>query len=196
MPALIIKSGPQAGRRFEVASGAVIGRRGADLELDDPQVSRRHARLRLVDDGLEVDDLDSLNGTWVNQQRIRTATPLRTGDVVMVGETLLEVELERVDDHRTVAREQPLDATIARPDEPSRAPAAAPSAPGGTAGAAAPLAKTTATGARLGAFAPPAPPRRTGHRIASRRLVPAILSFLVVIATAVALLAYFLLRGA
>ncbi|HUR13658.1 MAG TPA: DUF3662 and FHA domain-containing protein [Mycobacteriales bacterium] len=67
----------------------VIGRGAeADVQLTDTGVSRKHAELRLVDDAVEVHDLGSTNGTYVNGQRVKTAS-LRDGDRVRVGTTEL-----------------------------------------------------------------------------------------------------------
>ena len=55
-------------------------------------VSRRHAVVRPLDGGLEIDDLGSTNGTWVNGERIEGATRLAAGDVIGVGSVLAVVE--------------------------------------------------------------------------------------------------------
>ena len=68
--ALVVKDGPLAGRRFDVAGELSIGREGADITIDDGEVSRRHARVRAVGDGLEVVDEGSVNGTYVNGARV------------------------------------------------------------------------------------------------------------------------------
>ena len=63
----------------------VIGRSGADLEVDDRGVSRRHARLsRGLDGGWTLTDLGSTNGTFLNGARVRAAR-LRDGDEIRVG---------------------------------------------------------------------------------------------------------------
>jgi pSer/pThr/pTyr-binding forkhead associated (FHA) protein len=85
-------SGPLAGREVEVTSTLVLGRQAADLVIDDPQVSRRHASVRPAGDGLEVEDHGSRNGTWVNGARAGGPTRLAPGDRVRIGETTFEVE--------------------------------------------------------------------------------------------------------
>lgn len=65
-----------------------IGRRGADIVLDDPLTSRLHAELERVRDQVVVKDLDSTNGTFVNDQRI-TVQVLDERDLVRVGNTIL-----------------------------------------------------------------------------------------------------------
>jgi hypothetical protein len=64
----------------------VIGREpSCDVVLDDPLVSRRHARLRAARDGVLVEDLHSRNGVHVNGLRIGGAQPLFDGDRVLMG---------------------------------------------------------------------------------------------------------------
>jgi predicted component of type VI protein secretion system len=160
--------GPLAGHRVEVTSALVLGRQAADLVIDDPQVSRRHAGVRPAGDALEVEDLGSLNGTWVNGARIEGPTRLAPGDRVRVGDTTFEVEGPPVPADATGAGEPPAPAPAT---EAARAPVPAPAAP----------------------FDPaPQRPRRPG--IASRRLTPTLLSFGTVIVTAVALVLYFAMR--
>jgi len=72
---------------FRLPSGSVktIGRStGAEFILDAPLVSRLHCQLSATDEAIQVKDLDSTNGTFVNGTRIRSAT-LRSGDVLKVG---------------------------------------------------------------------------------------------------------------
>jgi pSer/pThr/pTyr-binding forkhead associated (FHA) protein len=65
---------------------AVIGRdRGCDVVLDDVTVSRRHAELRFGDGLVTLEDLGSLNGTYVNRSPVREAV-LHDGDTIWVGE--------------------------------------------------------------------------------------------------------------
>lgn len=85
-------TGPLAGREVEVTSDLVLGRQAADLVIDDPQVSRRHASVRPAGNGLEVEDHGSRNGTWVNGARADGPTRLAPGDRVRLGETTFEVE--------------------------------------------------------------------------------------------------------
>jgi pSer/pThr/pTyr-binding forkhead associated (FHA) protein len=78
----------QPERTFRILPGGVrtLGRAtGADFILDAPLVSRVHCRLTALPGGeLEVKDLDSTNGTFINGQRIETAR-LRPGDRLGVG---------------------------------------------------------------------------------------------------------------
>ena len=79
---------------FRLTSGAIktVGRAArADFILDVALVSRLHCRLTAGDEHLEVRDLESTNGTFVNDTRIETAT-LATGDRLRIGRVELTVE--------------------------------------------------------------------------------------------------------
>jgi hypothetical protein len=88
---LVVSSGPRAGVRVELTDELVLGREEG-LVLDDPQCSRRHARLYLDAQGVVVEDLGSRNGTWVNGQRIGGPTRLGPADQLYVGSTTLFLE--------------------------------------------------------------------------------------------------------
>lgn len=83
---LIMQRGPSAGARFLLDADRVNAGRSpdSDIFLDDVTVSRRHAVFVRELDNFTVRDLGSLNGTYVNRERIDTAT-LRAGDEVQVG---------------------------------------------------------------------------------------------------------------
>ena len=68
-----------------------IGRSDAcRLVIDNGTVSRRHAVVKRTEEGLEVRDLGSLNGTWVNGWRVERAV-LRPGDTLRIGEVRVVV---------------------------------------------------------------------------------------------------------
>src|ERR1043165_5832084 len=92
VPSFIVKEGPLGGGLLEVEAQVVLGRGIADVVIDDPEISRRHALVRVVGDDVEIDDLDSLNGTWVNGRRIHGTMRLRPGDVVRLGRSVLELQ--------------------------------------------------------------------------------------------------------
>lgn len=66
----------------------VFGRKGADVDLDDPAVSRRHFQVEVAGREFFIRDLDSSNGTFVNGERVRY-TELLDGDEVRAGQTYL-----------------------------------------------------------------------------------------------------------
>lgn len=83
---LVVKRGPNAGSRFWLAEGVTtVGRSPAsEIFLDDVTVSRLHARISRSDDGFVVTDVSSLNGTYLNRQRIDSAA-LHSGDELQIG---------------------------------------------------------------------------------------------------------------
>ena len=81
------------GTFFPVNQGdSLLGRSPECLiVLASERVSREHAVVRRIHCGLEIEDLGSRNGTWVNGTRIRRPTVLQQGDEVQLGEDVLEV---------------------------------------------------------------------------------------------------------
>jgi pSer/pThr/pTyr-binding forkhead associated (FHA) protein len=83
---LIVQRGPSAGSRFLLDTDEVTAGRhpDSDIFLDDVTVSRRHAVFRRTPDGFAVADVGSLNGTYVNRDRIDEIL-LSGGDEVQIG---------------------------------------------------------------------------------------------------------------
>jgi class 3 adenylate cyclase len=87
-----ILDGAEGGRRVQITGQLTVGRgEGADLVIDDPEISRAHAVLASTGHGVEIEDLGSRNGTWVNGERIANAMQLVPGDMITVGTTQIEV---------------------------------------------------------------------------------------------------------
>jgi len=97
---VVVRRGPNAGSRFSLERDVTtVGRHpDSDIFLDDITVSRRHAVIRRDRDGYEVSDAGSLNGTYVNRERVETA-PLRHLDEVQVGRFVLLFMLGGVEEH-------------------------------------------------------------------------------------------------
>lgn len=83
---LIVRAGEQAGDRFALDQSPIrLGRHpDSEIILDDITVSRRHASIEHVADGYTLSDAGSLNGTYVNQQRI-DHVKLHHGDELQIG---------------------------------------------------------------------------------------------------------------
>ena len=83
---LVVQRGPGAGSRYLLDTDTVTAGRHpeSDIFLDDITVSRRHAEFRRTAEGYEVHDVGSLNGSYVNRDRIDDAV-LQNGDEVRVG---------------------------------------------------------------------------------------------------------------
>jgi two-component system, NtrC family, sensor kinase len=92
VPSLFVIQGRNRGARYDLSvhGGAVsIGREAGNVvQLDDNEVSRRHAEIRRVGDAFVLGDLKSSNGTFVNDARIERAE-LSGGDRLRIGRTLL-----------------------------------------------------------------------------------------------------------
>jgi len=83
---LVVQRGPSAGSRFLLDTEVVGAGRHPDSEifLDDVTVSRRHAEFRREGTTFTVSDVGSLNGTYVNRDRI-DQVQLTDGDEVQIG---------------------------------------------------------------------------------------------------------------
>ena len=84
---LLVQRGPSAGARFLLDTDEVSAGRHpeSDIFLDDITVSRRHAVFTRGPEGFSVRDLGSLNGTYVNRDRIENEIVLTGGDEVQIG---------------------------------------------------------------------------------------------------------------
>jgi hypothetical protein len=92
---LTIEQGPEAGRFFLLRETAtVIGREtGATIVLaNDNTISRRHVVVRRTDQGAEAEDAGSSHGTQLNGAALLGVRPLRSGDKIQVGQTVLRFE--------------------------------------------------------------------------------------------------------
>ena len=90
---VVVKEGPQAGLRVDLDRELVVGREGDGLAIEDEELSRRHAAIRPQGGGAEVEDLGSLNGTFVNNERVGKAK-LRHCDLVKIGKHEIEFKNE------------------------------------------------------------------------------------------------------
>ncbi|MEZ5330810.1 MAG: FHA domain-containing protein [Thermoanaerobaculia bacterium] len=89
---LVLGARPGSERVRLTSARTVFGRQGADVDLDDAAVSRRHFQVEAAGSEFFIRDLDSSNGTWVNGRRIRY-TELADGDEVRAGRTFLVFRL-------------------------------------------------------------------------------------------------------
>src|SRR5712692_1793972 len=93
---LIIEQGSQAGQVVVLSDRPLVLGRGtnADVVIDNNDVSRRHIRLTPEAGAYRVEDLKSLNGTFVNEVRLKDSQLLANGDRVRLGPTVvLRLEL-------------------------------------------------------------------------------------------------------
>jgi tetratricopeptide (TPR) repeat protein len=126
-PALLVMSGPtQQRRRIPIPPGGLaLGRNdqlGAPFSADD-LISREHALIRRCPDGsVEVTDLGSTNGTYLNSSRLTVATRMATDDVLRIGQVEMRLDVARPwapSNGDTIAGPSGQDDTIACPAGPA-----------------------------------------------------------------------------
>ncbi|MGI8975963.1 MAG: FHA domain-containing protein [Thermomicrobiales bacterium] len=88
-------TGERAGKRFALGEGqSILGRsHDVDLQVDAPDVSRRHLKIEREGQSIRIVDLNSTNGTRVNGEPVTSAT-LRNGDELLVGTQALRLVIE------------------------------------------------------------------------------------------------------
>jgi pSer/pThr/pTyr-binding forkhead associated (FHA) protein len=178
----------------DVEEEVVIGREATDLEIDDVELSGRHAVVRKFANRLQVEDLGSTNGTFVDGNRIAEPTLLGGGAEIKIGTTVLVVEGVLPVGTSELGDAQPRNLTRVSPTLSADSAVGSPRA---AVGAQAVVPPPPATGTPLGAtpaeplapFHPPTQRRQKG--LASRSWIPVALSFGTVIIVAIALVIYF-----
>ena len=188
MEFLFVEEQPMAGREASSAPGTTVGREGCDHVLADPEVSRTHATFREVDAQLGVEDAGSTNGTFVNDVRASGIQVLVPGDQSAVRQ------------HRLALRDAP---PGARSPLPPRSTRPVPSAPARAPTRACPTACPPGCGRRSlprpceGAapvFDAARPPRRILGASAARRMEATLACYVVIVATACGVVAFFVQR--
>lgn len=102
MPTLSIKvlTGPGKGQAHRFDRFPVVMGRAPENSLTilgDDRVSRAHARIRQLPEGLVLEDLQSRNGTFVDEKPLTTPLPLTASKVIRIGHTLLQLEIEGIE---------------------------------------------------------------------------------------------------
>ena len=86
---LAVISGPDAGKIFQIGKPRVVlGRQGADINVDDPEISRAHVALEIAGEHVTLVDLGSTNGTYMGDEQV-FETPLENHAEFTVGGTTL-----------------------------------------------------------------------------------------------------------
>lgn len=90
---LEIVAGPNAGQSVLLGNGPIILGRGTDaaIRLDDDYVSTRHAQFFTQGGRWFVEDMGSTNGTYIGEQRLKTAVEIGIGNPVRMGKTIVEL---------------------------------------------------------------------------------------------------------
>lgn len=102
---ITIQSGPEAGKEFTLDKMELfLGREpGNDLVVNDPEVSRRHARLKKIGTQYLLEDMGSTNGTFLQGNRITLPVMLQSGDEIKIGErVVIRYEISQIDPNATV----------------------------------------------------------------------------------------------
>ncbi|HEX4109176.1 MAG TPA: FHA domain-containing protein [Solirubrobacteraceae bacterium] len=89
-PRLVVERAPghQPGMIYDLDGEVILGRGGqADIRLEDPFASSRHARILPQGHLLVLEDLGSTNGTYLNEELLEGPSPLHRGDRVRIGES-------------------------------------------------------------------------------------------------------------
>ena len=88
-PILRLRTGPNAGKVYDIRSALRLGRHPYnEISLNDPAVSRYHCWIVIEDGRVLIEDLASVNGTFLNGERVTKRVPLKPGDTLGLGGTV------------------------------------------------------------------------------------------------------------
>jgi pSer/pThr/pTyr-binding forkhead associated (FHA) protein len=152
-----IEQAPVQGAERPVESGTTIGREGCDITLVDPDVSRRHAAIRIAAGEVTIEDLGSTNGTLVNGETITEPRTLRDGDEVRIGSGIWRLRAPAAATRLSDVPKEAATASQATTLRPVGTPAPEPAAPEPSTEEAAPAPAPSAPAPSERAPAPSAP---------------------------------------
>ena len=85
---VVAAMGHEPGTTFDIADGATMGRSdNAEIPIDDPYASSAHARIYARGDFMQLEDMGSTNGTYLNGRPVRGAERLKEADSIRIGDT-------------------------------------------------------------------------------------------------------------
>jgi len=91
---VIVEPKERKGRVHDLADEQTLGRAaGCQITLEDTYTSQLHARVFTKDGQWFVEDLGSTNGTYLNAKRVSSPVPIKRGDRIKIGATVLEAEV-------------------------------------------------------------------------------------------------------
>jgi len=96
-PRLVVERAPghEPGMIYDLDGDLVLGRGdSAEIRLEDPFASSRHARIYEQGSSVVVEDLGSTNGTYLNEELLQTPRPLHPGDRVRIGDSEFAFEVD------------------------------------------------------------------------------------------------------
>ncbi len=87
---LLMDMGPSPGKLIDLSQKEhYLGRDDSNtIVINDDEISRRHCRFLFTDNGYEIEDLGSTNGSYVNEKRISSRYKLNAGDVIRLGDNV------------------------------------------------------------------------------------------------------------
>ncbi len=106
---LVQRSGPAPGKNYSLTKNEIYMGRDItnDIVINDPEISRKHARLTLQPGGYLLEDLGSTNGSFVDGQRITGSHKMAPGEIIMLGDNVsLAYEVSDYDPEATMAVSQ------------------------------------------------------------------------------------------
>lgn len=84
-PKLIVLNGNQVGKCIDLSKGIKIGRsETCSLRIMVPEISREHCRIFKEEENFFIEDLNSLNGTKINNEDVKNKVELKNGDLVSI----------------------------------------------------------------------------------------------------------------
>ncbi len=96
-PRLVVERAPghEPGMIYDLDGDLILGRGdSAEIRLEDPFASSRHARIYEQGNSVVVEDLGSTNGTYLNEELLQTPRPLHPGDRVRIGDSEFAFEVD------------------------------------------------------------------------------------------------------
>ena len=96
-PRLVVERAPghDPGMIYDLDGDIVLGRGDrAEIRLEDPYASGAHARIYEQGDLMVIEDLDSTNGTYLNEELLQSPRPLHPGDRVRIGDSEFTFEVD------------------------------------------------------------------------------------------------------
>ena len=113
-------SGPTFGKTYAMVGTLMLGRStDCDISIASDEISRHHAKLQVVPDGVMVEDMGSANGTFVNNQRVHAGTLLKAGDELRVDTIRFMLMSPTMDVHQAAAATARIEAPKLKPEAPS-----------------------------------------------------------------------------
>ncbi len=130
MPAVLVPV--EQGKPIVLDKPIVLVGRHADCDfviLHSRKISRKHCAVALVNNRFVVRDLGSMNGVWVNGERVEHSLPLDFGDELMIGDVLYRLQADKAAASPKVAKPVPANGVAMTPPTPAKQPRVAEAIP-------------------------------------------------------------------